>query len=128
MVMEYRKVYVELLLHVDTDGNYKPVELIWEDGRTYRISKILEKRIAPTRYVGSILDYTLYSAYKRAAQRAVFRKNYKQMVCRNADSVSPVAVVLIDLDFIKWYNDNKQQGYISFRRLASLGELVRTYS
>lgn len=55
MVMEYRKVYVELLLHVDTDGNYKPVELIWEDGRTYHISKVIEKRIAPTRYVGSIL-------------------------------------------------------------------------
>lgn len=53
--MNYRKVYVELLLHVDTDGNYKPVELIWEDGRTYRITKILEKKVAPSRQVGSIL-------------------------------------------------------------------------
>lgn len=51
--MQYEKVYVGMLLHVDADGNMKPVELEWVDGSRYPISRVIDKRSAPPAHVGS---------------------------------------------------------------------------
>ena len=51
--MQYKKVYVGMTLHTDTDGNSKPVELEWTNGARYSISKVIDKRFAPPAHVGS---------------------------------------------------------------------------
>lgn len=51
--MRYEKVYVGMVLYTDADGNTKPVELEWTNGARYSISKVLDKRIAPPKHVGS---------------------------------------------------------------------------
>lgn len=51
--MQYEKVYVGMILHIDSDGNMKPVELEWTDGARYTISKVIDKRAAPPARVGS---------------------------------------------------------------------------
>lgn len=51
--MQYEKVYVGMTLYTDTDGNTKPVELEWTNGTKYEISKVIERKIAPPRHVGS---------------------------------------------------------------------------
>ncbi len=52
-VMQYKKVYVGMFLHIDTDGNMKPVALEWMDGTRYPISRVIDKRTAPPAHVGS---------------------------------------------------------------------------
>ena len=42
-----------MFLHVDPEGNMKPVELEWTNGVKYPISKVLDKRKAPPAHVGS---------------------------------------------------------------------------
>ena len=42
-----------MVLYTDTEGNVKPVELEWTNGTRYSISKIIDKRIAPPKHVGS---------------------------------------------------------------------------
>lgn len=49
----YEKVYVAMIMYADTDGTTKPLEIEWVNGRRYPISKILDKRDAPPRHVGS---------------------------------------------------------------------------
>ena len=51
--MQYQKVYVGMILHTDTDGNTRPVELEWTDGTRYSISRVTDKRFAPPEHVGS---------------------------------------------------------------------------
>ena len=51
--MGYEKVYVGMVLYTDTEGNTKPVELEWINGRKYAISKVIDRRIAPPAHVGS---------------------------------------------------------------------------
>ena len=51
--MQYEKVYVGMMLYTDIDGNTRPVELEWINGARYSISKILDRRIAPPKHVGS---------------------------------------------------------------------------
>ena len=51
--MQYEKVYVGMLLYTDTDGITKPVELEWTNGVRYAISKVIDRRIAPPKHVGS---------------------------------------------------------------------------
>ena len=51
--MRYEKIYVGMILYVDTDGNVKPVELEWTNGNRYTISKVIDKRAAPPAHVGS---------------------------------------------------------------------------
>ena len=50
---EFIKIYVGVLLHVDTDGNMKPAAIEWVNGEQFPISKITDVRQAPPRHVGS---------------------------------------------------------------------------
>ena len=47
------QINVAMVLNVDADGKMKPVEIEWVNGRRYEISKILDKKNAPPRHVGS---------------------------------------------------------------------------
>ena len=36
-----RKIFVEINVHYDKDGNMKPISIEWEDGRIFAIDRIL---------------------------------------------------------------------------------------
>lgn len=68
IMADYKKVYVGVLLHVDSDGNMKPVAIEWVNGIEYEISKITDVRQAAPQHVGSMptMRYTvLVSGYVR---------------------------------------------------------------
>lgn len=50
---EYRKIYVGVLLHINSDGNMKPVAIEWVNGMQFPITKITDVRQTPPRHVGS---------------------------------------------------------------------------
>lgn len=54
-VNEYKKVYVGMLLHVDCEGKMLPYAIEWEDGRVYRVDRVLRERMKPPINVGAIL-------------------------------------------------------------------------
>lgn len=47
-----RKHYVEVLSRTDEDGRITPVSIIWQDGRTFEIDRILDVRRAASLKVG----------------------------------------------------------------------------
>ena len=48
----HTKTYVDVLVDFDTDGNMKPKQILWEDGRKYDIDKVLDVRPAASLKVG----------------------------------------------------------------------------
>ena len=46
------KVYVEVMLHVDTQGRMVPIRLMWEDGRWFDIDRVLDVRPGPAHKAG----------------------------------------------------------------------------
>ena len=50
--MNYKKVYVTVELLVNTDGSMRPKQLIWKDGMTYAIDRILHITPAASLKVG----------------------------------------------------------------------------
>ena len=53
LMAQFVKVYVAVVLRVDSDGRMKPLAIEWEDGRKYDITKVIDKCSAPPRHVGS---------------------------------------------------------------------------
>lgn len=54
------KVYVHVLASFDTDGRLRPLALLWEDGRRYRIDRVLDVRSAASLRAGGQGDrYTI---------------------------------------------------------------------
>jgi len=54
------KVYVSVLVVFDTDGNVKPVSFVWEDGNSYEIDRIIDKRPAASLKAGGVgIRYTV---------------------------------------------------------------------
>lgn len=47
-----RKHYVEVLARIGEDGEVTPVSVTWEDGRTFEIDRILDRRQAASLKVG----------------------------------------------------------------------------
>ena len=47
-----RKRYVEVLASFDEDGSITPLSITWEDGRTFEIDQILDRRRAASLKVG----------------------------------------------------------------------------
>lgn len=47
-----RKHYVEVLARTDEDGRITPVSITWEDGRTFEIDRVLDRRQAASLKVG----------------------------------------------------------------------------
>ena len=72
---EYEKIYVGMILHIDTDGNMKPVAIEWVDGVQYSISKITDKRQAPLRHVGS-MPTVRYTVQVQGRTRELYRESF----------------------------------------------------
>ena len=49
-----RKHYVEVLSRTDEDGLITPVSITWDDGRTFDIDRVLDRRQAASLKVGGI--------------------------------------------------------------------------
>lgn len=47
-----RKHYVEVVSRTDEDGFITPVAVVWEDGRTFEIDRVLDHRQAASLKVG----------------------------------------------------------------------------
>ena len=55
LMVNYEKVYVSMLLHIDDEGFMKPVAIEWTDGTRYDIDKIIDERNAPPEHTGGVL-------------------------------------------------------------------------
>ena len=54
-----RKVYIEVTAKFDTDGNIRPLSILWEDGRVYEITKVTDIRPAASLKAGGVgIRYT----------------------------------------------------------------------
>ena len=61
------KVYVDVKVDFDTDGNMRPRELIWEDGRRYEIDRVLDVRPAASLKAGGQGDrFTIMVAARQS--------------------------------------------------------------
>ncbi len=55
-----RKVYVDVVLRNDKEGNIKPLSILWEDGQTYEVDRLLDVcRAASTKVGGVGIRYTV---------------------------------------------------------------------
>ena len=55
--MKYKKVYIEVIVHVMPDGNTKPLLMIWDDGKSrqkYEIDKVKEIRRGAAQKAGGM--------------------------------------------------------------------------
>lgn len=58
--MEWRKVFVDVLVRCERDGNKTPVEVIFEDGKRYEVDRLLgRRRAAATKVGGTGIRYTI---------------------------------------------------------------------
>lgn len=54
------KCYVEVIARHDLEGNVHPLSIIWEDGRSFAIDRVMERRHAASMKVGGHgLRYTV---------------------------------------------------------------------
>ena len=59
--MEYRKVYVEVVASFREDGLLLPREIVWEDGRRYKIDRVSAMQPGASMKVGGQGDrYTIW--------------------------------------------------------------------
>lgn len=49
-----RKVYVEVVARFDREGNLMPLSVVWEDGRTFEIDRVLDARRAASTKAGGV--------------------------------------------------------------------------
>ncbi len=72
--MDY-KVYVDVDVSFDTDGNMRPRTITWEDGTKFQVDRILDVRSAPAQKAGgqgdrftiSIMGRQTYLFFERSA-------------------------------------------------------------
>ena len=50
--MKYKKKYVEVTARFDTEGRVFPLKILWEDGSSYFIDKVLDVRPAASLKAG----------------------------------------------------------------------------
>lgn len=48
------KVYVEVTARFDTEGNLEPLSVVWVDGRTFPVDRVLEARKAASTKAGGV--------------------------------------------------------------------------
>ena len=68
--MEYRKVYVEVVASFREDGLLLPRELVWEDGRRYKIDRVSAMQPGASMKVGGQGDR--YTIWLNGQQRYLF--------------------------------------------------------
>lgn len=58
--MNSRKVYVKVVVEVDTEGEVRPITVVWEDGRKFTVDKILDiRRSYATKVGGTAIRYAV---------------------------------------------------------------------
>lgn len=58
--MENRKVYVDVVAKIDSDGTVTPLTVIWEDGKKFDIDRVTQVRRAYASKVGGTgIRYTV---------------------------------------------------------------------
>ena len=73
-----RKHYVEVLARIDEDGAVTPVSITWEDGRTFEIDRVLDRRQAASLKVGG--TGTRYLVRIGQATTYLFHENPRRFV------------------------------------------------
>lgn len=48
----FRKVYVEINALIDTNGKRRPLRIRWEDGRVFKVERLLSRSKAKSQKVG----------------------------------------------------------------------------
>lgn len=55
-----RKVYVRVISETDESGKISPISVIWEDGRSYSVDKIVDvRRACAIKVGGTAMRYTV---------------------------------------------------------------------
>lgn len=70
-MVEYEKVYVAMLLHIDDEGIMKPVAVEWTDGTKFDIDKITDERNAPPEHTGGVLTRK-YKVIIRGKEKKIY--------------------------------------------------------
>lgn len=70
-MLRYEKVYVSVILRVDTEGVATPLSVEWADGRSYAVTRVLDVRMAPPPHVGGVMT-RLYTCFFSGARRELF--------------------------------------------------------
>ena len=52
--MAYEKVYAEMIVKFSISGQMRPMEIIWEDGKSYQIERVKKVERAPAK-VGALI-------------------------------------------------------------------------
>lgn len=62
-----RKVFVEVIARFDLEGRITPLQILWEDGRRFRVDRVLEARRAASLKAGGVgMRYTCLIAGRSA--------------------------------------------------------------
>ena len=64
-----------MFLHVDQEGNMKPVALEWTDGTRYPISRVIDKRNAPPAHVGSA-PTVRYAVLVQGREKVIYHEKF----------------------------------------------------
>lgn len=55
-----RRAYVKVVVEVSAEGNVRPMEVEWEDGRRFEVDRLLDvRRAAATKAGGQGMRYTV---------------------------------------------------------------------
>ena len=73
-----RKVYVRVLSETDEEGNIRPLQIRWEDGRSYDIDKVTDvRRSYADKVGGTAIRYTVKISGR---ETYIFKENGKWFV------------------------------------------------
>ncbi len=69
----YEKVYIGVVIYVDTEGVETLNSLIWTDGTHYAVDKTVDRRMSPPKHVGAMLTER-YDIIIEGKPRTVYRE------------------------------------------------------
>ena len=78
MEVKYKKVYVAMNVRVMPDGRIRPISMVWEDGATYKIDRVLRAVPAASLKVGGC--GTRYTVIIEGKQRDIYDEDGRWFV------------------------------------------------
>ena len=76
--MKFKKVYVTMIVKITKDGILRPLSMVWEDGVTYEIDRVLHITPAASLKVGGC--GTRYTVMIEGKQRDLYDEDGKWFV------------------------------------------------
>ena len=76
--MKFKKVYVTMIIKILKDGSIRPMKMIWEDGTTYDIDRVLYVTPAASLKVGGCGKR--YTVMIEGKQRDIYDEDGKWFV------------------------------------------------